>query len=101
SRYRTREDRIRERNLRDPYEAQRTVPTDDDGHGHPRRSLEDTREPPWDEQPARYGGGYRGDEASWPRPRGRHGDARDTDAGFPYAGSGRDEDGRRRASGYG
>ena len=113
SRYRTRDDRIRERNLRDPYEAQRPVRAygDDDDYAakhpwraaHPRRDDEGGREPRWDEQPARYGGGYRGDEERQSRPRDARGDARyglDTHVERHFVEGYQDEDNRHRAHGY-
>src|SRR5690348_11029018 len=91
SRYRTRGERIRQNNLRDPYEAGRQVRTyGPDPRGaekdqpwqaaHPHRNVERGQRPDWSEQPARYGGGYSDDEELSSRPRG---DARyglDTDA---------------------
>ncbi|HET6806589.1 MAG TPA: BON domain-containing protein [Frateuria sp.] len=114
SRYRTRDDRIRERNQRAPYEADRQVRTygsDDDyaaAHpwqaAHPRSDFEGNRPPDWREQPVRYGGGYRDDEELWSRPRGTRGDARyglDTDAERHFVEGYQDEDNRHRAHGYG
>ena len=113
SRYRSRDDRIRARNLRDPYEARREVRTyrndDDDAAGawqaaYPGRHAEDTREPRWDEQPARYGGGYRDEDELWSRPHDARGDARyglDTYAERHFVEGYRNEDNRHRAHGYG
>lgn len=114
SRYRTRDDRIRERDLRDPYESQRQVRTYGDDNddaaarpwraAHPRRRFEGTQEPLWDEQPARYGGGYRGDDELWSSPHGARGDARyglDTHAERHFVEGYRNEDDRHRAHGYG
>ena len=59
SRYRTRADRIREHDLRDPYEAGRQVRTygPEQEHpwqaAHPRRDVERGQRPDWSEQPAR------------------------------------------------
>lgn len=113
SRYRTPEDRIRERNLRDPYEAQRPVRTygsEDDYDAdhpwqaaHPGRDAGGARGPRRSEQPARYGGNYRDDEL-WSRPRDARGDARyglDTEAERHYVEGYRNEDDRHRAHGYG
>jgi len=113
SRYRTREDRIRERNQRDPYEAGREVRTygnDEQATGRSpqgnrwRRDLEGAPSPDWNEQPARYGGGYRGDEEFPPRPRDARGDARyglDTYAERHFVEGYQNEDDRHRAHGYG
>jgi hypothetical protein len=90
SRYRTREERIRERNLRDPYEAGRPVRAYGGEEkrpwqaAHPRRDFEGGRPPDWSEQPARYGGGYRDDEL-------------DTDTERHFAGDDRNEDDHHRA----
>jgi hypothetical protein len=113
SRYRTRDERIRERNQRDPYESQRQVRTygnDDDAAAdrpwqaaHPRGRFEGAQEPRRDEQPARYGGGYRDDEPG-SRPRGSRGDARyglDTYAERHFVEGYQNEDDRHRAHGYG
>lgn len=114
SRYRTRDDRTRERNLRDPYEAQRPVRTygNDDDYAaehpwqaaHPRQGGEGGRGSRWDEQPARYGGGYRDDEELWSPSRGARGDARyglDTRAERHFVEGYQNPDDRRRAHGYG
>ncbi|UGB45694.1 BON domain-containing protein [Frateuria edaphi] len=110
SRYRTREERIRERNLRDPYEAGRQVRAyggDEERPwqaAHPRRDFEGGRAPDRSEQPARYGGGYREDDELWARPRDARGDARyglDTDAERHFAEGYRNADDRHRAHGYG
>ena len=90
---------------RDPYEAQRQVRNvgDDDQFAeqpwraaHPQHQRESgTRAPRWDEQPARYGGGYRDDEL-W---RGDRGDARyglDTDNERAYGQHLQQQDYRRR-----
>ena len=108
SRNRTRGDDIRERTGRDPYEAERQVRTyrqgDDWSDEPPRQAARESR---WDEQPARYGGGYRLDEEPWSR--GARGDARyglDTEAErrwaqeHPVEGY-QNEDNRHRAHGYG
>ena len=113
SRYRTRGDDIRERNLRDPYEARRQVRAYGDDNdwaadhpwqaAHPPRG-ERGRDPRWSEQPARYGGGYRDDEELWSRPRGARGDARyglDTDAERRFVEGYQNPDNRHRAHGYG
>jgi hypothetical protein len=119
SRNRTRGDDIRERTVRDPYEAGRQVRTyrhEDDRSAeppwqaaHPPRAGEGGRESRWDEQPARYGGGYREDEELWSRSRGARGDARyglDTEAERHWAQEHPvegywNEDNRHRAHGYG
>lgn len=110
SRYRTRGDRIRERNLRDPYEAGRQVRTygpEQDRPwqaAHPHRDVERSQRPDWNEQPARYGGGYNDDEELWSRPRGARGDARyglDTDAERHFVEGYQNPDNRHRAHGYG
>lgn len=107
SRYRTREERIRERNRRDPYEAGRQVRAyggDEERPwqaAHPGGNFEGGRAPDRSEQPARYGGDYRDDDE---RPRDARGDARyglDTDAERHFAEGYRNEDDRHRAHGYG
>jgi hypothetical protein len=101
-RSRTRDDRIRARNPRDPYEAQRRVRTDEDdeasGARQGLRSRRGSGDAPWDEQPARYGGGYRGDDASGPRGA-RHG--MDPYSERRFVEGYQDEDNRHRAHGYG
>jgi len=109
SRYRTREDRIRARNQRDPYEAGRQVRAYGDEErpwqaAHPRRDFEGGQRPHRSEQPARYGGGYRDDDELWSRPRDARGDARyglDTDAERHFVEGYHNEDNRHRAHGYG
>jgi hypothetical protein len=75
---------IEREDARAPYESQRQVRAFDDDRGdvaeHPWRAAhpqsafgQGGREPRWDEQPARYGGGYADDEL---RTRGQRGDAR-------------------------
>ena len=120
ARYRTRGEQIRERNARasdederrGPYEAQRNVRTfsaDDDEAAerpwraaHPRDEGERARSSRWDEQPARYGGGYDDEQRS--APRGERGDARyglDTRAERRFGERYRNEDDLHRAHGYG
>ena len=110
SRYRTREEQIRARNPRDPYEAGRPVRAYRGEEArpwqaaHPRRDLEGGRRPDWNEQPARYGGGYSDEDELWSRPRGARGDARyglDTDAERHFVEGYQNEDNRHRAHGYG
>jgi hypothetical protein len=109
SRYRNRDERIREHNLRDPYESRREVRSYRDAEdaaswqaNYPGRHAEGPRDPRWDEQPARYGGGYRDDESAWPRSRQARGDARpDAYAGRRFVEGYRNEDDRHRAHGYG
>ncbi|UGB38167.1 BON domain-containing protein [Frateuria soli] len=115
SRFRSRDERIRERNLRDPYEAGRQVRTYGPGQygpdqehpwqaAHPRRDPERGQRPDWSEQPARYGGGHDDDEQLWSRPRGARGDARyglDTEAERHFVEGYQSEDDRHRAHGYG
>ena len=114
SRYRTREDRLRARNQRDPYEASRELRpygNEEDyaaGRGGQagrwRGEFEGGQSPGWSEQPARYGGGYRDEDASWARPRGARGDARyglDTDAERHFVEGYQNEDDRHRAHDYG
>lgn len=91
--YRTRGEQIRERNARasseeerrGPYQAQHNVrtfgPDDGEAAARPWRAAhggdegERGRTSRWNEQPARYGGGYDDDEL-WSAPRGKRGDAR-------------------------
>lgn len=106
------QERIRDERVRDPYEAQRSVRTYGEGvppRWDPSPSDDFAREglsgdqfrpsgmyqprhaaSPWDEQPARYGGGYRDDEPGFAPPRttgpGRH------ERGYPQASTGDDTD---------
>lgn len=109
SRYRTRGDDIRERNLRDPYEARRQVRTyeSDDGWAaeHPWQAAHPPRDEGRRAERSARDGGYRDDEELWSRPRDARGDARyglDTEAErhfaqeHPNPGSRRREHGRDR-----
>lgn len=117
-RYRTRGEQIRERNDREPREAERRGPYqgqrdvrtfgEDDRYAaehpwraaHPRDEGGRPRSPRRSEQPARYGGGYDDDEL-WSTSRGdaRHGP--DTRGERPFVEGHQNEDNRHRAHGYG
>ncbi|MEI7035316.1 BON domain-containing protein [Fulvimonas yonginensis] len=100
---------------RDPYESQRQVRTYGDDNrfaaehpwqaAHPRRWQEGGQQQPrWNEEPSRYGGGYRGDELWSSQQQRPLGDARydlDTRAERNFVEGYQNDDNRHRAHGYG